>query len=61
MLVDCMFFQPYRSLIESQDRRLDNSNPNSVIVRRFSLSFISVVNLSIMFLYFPSIHFLSQF
>ena len=61
MLVDCMFFQPYRSLIESQDRRLDNSNPNSVIVRRFSLSFISVVNLSIMFLYFPSIYFLSQF
>ena len=31
MLVDFMFSQPYQSLIESQDRCLDYSNPNSVI------------------------------
>ena len=68
MLVDCMFYQPYRSLIESQNGCLDNSNPNSVIgstanqcenqvrvdipIRRFSLSFISVVNLSMTFFVF---------
>ena len=62
MLVDCMFSQPYRSLIESQKSGLDKSNPNSVTgstvnqfetpvrnnisTRRFSLSFISVVDLS---------------
>ena len=73
MFEDCMFSQPYRSLIESQNGCLDNSNPNSVIgstvnqfetpVRvhistiRFSLSFISVVNLSMAFLYFSSIEF----
>ena len=68
MLVDCMFSQPYRSLIESQNRPLDNSNPNSVIgstvnqfetpvrvdisTRRFSLLFISVINLSMTFFHF---------
>ena len=73
MLVDCMFSQPFRSLIESQNCCLDNSNPNSVTgstvnqfetpvrvdisTRRFSLSFISVVNLSMTFLYFSSIDF----
>ena len=30
MLVDCMFSQPYQSLIESHNRCLDYSNPNSV-------------------------------
>ena len=73
MLVYCMFSQPYRSLIESQNCCLDNSNSNSVIgsvlnqtetpvgvdisTRRFSLSFISVVNLSVTFLDFSSIDF----
>ena len=73
MFVDSMFSQPYRSLIESQNGGLDNSNPNSVIgstgnqfetpVRvdistiRFSLSFIPVVNISMAFLYFSSIEF----
>ena len=73
MFVDYMFSQPYRSLIESQNGCLDHSNPNSVIgstvnqfetpVRvdistiRFSLSFISVVNLSMAFFYFSSIEF----
>ena len=68
-----MFSQPYRSLIESQNDCLDNSNPNSVIgstvnqyetsvrvdisTRRFSLSFSSIVNLSMTFLYFSSIVF----
>ena len=68
-----MFSQLYQSLIESQNCYLDNSNPNSVIgstvnqfetpvrfdisTRRFSLSFISVVNLSMRFLYFSSIVF----
>ena len=77
MLVDCMFSQPYWSLIESQNGCLDNSNPNSVIgstvnqfetpVRtgistpRFSLSLISVVNLSMAFLYFSLLTFLSQY
>ena len=31
MLVDCKFSQTYQSLIESQNRCLDYSNPNSVI------------------------------
>ena len=73
MLVDCIFSQPYRSLIESQNCCLDNSNSNSVIgsalnqtetrarvdisTRRFSLSFISVVNLSMTFLDISSIDF----
>ena len=73
MLVDCMLFQPYRSLTESQNGCLDHSNPNSVIgstinqfetpvrvdisMGRFPLSFISSVNLSIIFLYFTSIDF----
>ena len=73
MLADCMFSQPYWSLIESQNGCLDNSNPDSVngstvnkfetpfrvdiSTRRFSLSFISVVNLSMTFLYFSSIVF----
>ena len=68
-----MFSQLYQSLIESQNCYLDNSNPNSVIgstvnqfevpfrvnisTRRFYLSFISVVNLSMTFLYFSSIDF----
>ena len=68
MLVDCMFSQTYRSFIESQNCYLDNSNLNSVIgsnvnqfetpvkakisTRRFSLSFISIVNLSLTFFYF---------
>ena len=30
MLVDCMSSKPYQSLIESQNRCLDYSNPNSV-------------------------------
>ena len=65
------------SFIESQNGCFDNSNPNSVIgsnvnrfetpvrfdifTRRFSLSSISVVNLSMTFLYFSPIEFLSQF
>ena len=73
MLEDCMFSQSYRSLIESQNCCLDNSNPNSVIgstvnqfetpvrvdisTRRFSLLFFSVVKLSMTFLYFSSIDF----
>ena len=73
MLVDCMFSQPYRSLIESQNCCLDNSNPKSVIgstvnqfetpirvdisTRPFSVSFISVINFSMKFLYFSSIDF----
>ena len=68
MLVDCMFSQPYWSRIEFQTGCSDNSNINSLIentvnqfetpvsidvsTRRFSLSFISVVNLSMAFLYF---------
>ena len=67
----------YWSFIESQNGCFDNSNPNSVIgsrvnrfetpvrfdifTRRFSLSSISVVNLSMTFLYFSPIEFLSQF
>ena len=70
MLVECMFSQLYWSLIESQDCCLDYSNPNSVSgntvnqfetpvrvdisVKRFSLSFISVVNLSMTPFYFSS-------
>ena len=77
MLVDCMFSQSYRSLIESQNCWLDNSNQNSVIgstinqfetpvrvdifTRSFSLSFISIVNLSMTFLYFSPMTSLSQF
>ena len=77
MLVDCMFSQLYQSLIESQNGCLDHSNPNSVIgstinqfetpvrvdisARPFPLSFISVVNILMTFLYFSSIDFLSQF
>ena len=73
MLVDCMFSQTYRSLIESQSGCLDNSNTNSLIgstvnqfetpfrvdrsTRHFSLSFISVVNLSMTFFYFYFIDF----
>ena len=73
MLVDCIFSQPYRSLIESQNCCLNNSNPNCVTgstvnqletpvrvdisTRRFSLPFISDINLLMMFLYFPSIDF----
>ena len=73
MLVDCMFSQPYRSLIESQNGCLDNLNPNSVngstvnqfetpvrvdiSTRRSFLSFIYAVNLSMSFLYFSSIDF----
>ena len=69
-----MFSQPYRSLIESQNRCLDYSNPNSVIqsnvnqfettvgvdisTKHFSLSLISVTNLSIVFLHFSSNHFI---
>ena len=68
-----MFSQSYRSLIDSQNGCLDNSNPNSVTgstanqfeilvrvdisTRLFSLSFISVVNLSMTLLYFSSIAF----
>ena len=60
MLVDCMFFQPYQSLIESQNGCLDNSNLNpetestlnqfespvraDMSTRPFSFSFISVAN-----------------
>ena len=71
MFADCMFSQQYQSLIESQNGCVDNSNPNSVIgstvnqfetpvrvdisTRGFSLSFISVVNLSMTFLFFSSI------
>ena len=67
MLVDCIFSQQYRSLIESQNGCLDNSNPNSVIgsavnqfeppvrvdipARRFSLSFNSVVNFLLLTFY----------
>ena len=77
MLVDCMFSQLFRSLIKSQSCYIDNSNPNSVIgstvnqfetplrvdisTRHFSLSFISVVNLSTTFLYFSSIDFFISF
>ena len=68
MLVDCMFSQPYRSPIKSENSCLDDSNPNSVTgstvnqfetpvrvdisTRRFSLSFISVVNLLMTFFVF---------
>ena len=71
MLVDCMFFQPYQSLIESQNDCLDNSNLNSetestlnqfespvradISTRPFSFSFISVANFLIALLYFSSI------
>ena len=67
MFVDCLFAQPYQSLIESQNCCLANSNPNSVngstvnqletpvrvdiSTRRFSLSFTSVVNLSVTFIF----------
>ena len=70
MLVDCKFSQTYQSLIESQNRCLDYSNPNSVIqsnvnqfetpvgvdisTKHFSLSLISVTNLSIVLLHFSS-------
>ena len=70
MLVDCMFSQRYGSRSESQNWCLDYSNPNSVIgstvnqletpvrpdisTKCFSLSFISVVNLLMMFLLFSS-------
>ena len=66
MLVDCMFSQRYGSRSESQNWCLDYSNPNSVIgstvnqfqtpvtadisTKRFSLPFISLVNLLMMFL-----------
>ena len=65
--------QPYWSLIESQNCCSDNLNPNSVIgstvnqfetpvwvdiaTRRFSLSFISAVNLSMTFLKYSTIDF----
>ena len=71
-----MFSQLYQSLIESQNCYLDHSNPNSVIgstanqfeipfrvnisTRRFYLSFISVVNLSMTF-FFLLLTSLSQF
>ena len=74
MLLDCMFSQPYWNLIESQNFCLDN--PNSVtggtinqfetqvrvniFTRRFSLSFISVINLWVTFLHFSSIDFFSS-
>ena len=77
MLVDCMLFQPYRSLIEFENGCLDNSNPNSVTgsiinqfetpvrvdisMGRFPLSFISSVNLSMIFLYFTSTDFFISF
>ena len=77
MLVDCMFSQQYRSPIKSENCCLDNLNPNSVIGRtvnqfetpvradistkRFSLTFISVLNLLMMFLYFSSLASWSQF
>ena len=73
MLVDCMFSQLSRSLLESQNFCLDNSNSISAIgstvnqlktpvkvdisTRYFSLSFISVVNILMTFLYFSSIDF----
>ena len=73
MLADCMFSQPYQSLIETQNGCLDKSNPNSIIgstvnwfeapvradicTRRFSLSFISVVSFSMNFFYFSCIVF----
>ena len=73
LLVDCMFSQPYRSSVKSENCCLDNSNPNSVTgstvnqfetpvrvdisARRFSLSLISVINLLMTFLYFSSIDF----
>ena len=76
MLVDCMFSQPYWSFIEFQNGCIDNPNPNSVTAstvnqfeapvrvdmstRRFSLSFISVVNRSMTFLYFPSTDFFTS-
>ena len=77
MLVDCIFSQQYRSLIESQNGCLDNSNPNSVTgstvnqfetpvrvdisMGRFPLSFISSVNLSMIFLYSTSTDFFISF
>ena len=77
MLVDCMFSQQYWSPIKSENCCLDNLNPNSVIGRtvnqfktplrvdistkRFSLSFISVLNLLMIFLYFCSSASWSQF
>ena len=78
MSVEYMFSQPYWSLIESQNCCLGNSNPNSVtgstvnlfgtpvkvdiFTTSFSLSFISVVKLSMMLLLFSSIDFfVSQF
>ena len=77
MLVDCMFFQQYQSPIKSENCCLDNLNPNSVIGRtvnqfetpvrvdistkRFSWSFISVLNLLMMFLCFSSLASWSQF
>ena len=69
MLLDCMFSQPYRSLIESQFCCLDYLNPNSVFesivtpVRfdisksRFPLFFTSLVNIFMTFLYFYFNHF----
>ena len=65
-----MFSEPYRSLIESQNWCLDCSNTNSVtgstvnqfetpvradiFTKRFSFPFISIANLSMMFLLFSS-------
>ena len=65
-----MFSEPYRSLIESQNWCLDYLNPNSVIgstvnqfetpvradisTKRFSFPFISIANLSMMFMLFSS-------
>ena len=68
MLVDCMFSQPYQSLIESQNRCLDYLNPSYVIernvnqfettarvyicIKRFPLLLISVTNLSMKLFFF---------
>ena len=73
MLVDCMFSQLFRGLLEFQNYCLDNSHPNSVIgstvnqfgtpvradisTRYFSVSFVSIINISITLLYFSSIDF----
>ena len=67
MSVDCMFSQPYQGLIQSQNCYLDYSNLNyvnestvnqfetpvrvDIYTKRFSLSLISVVNVSMTFFY----------
>ena len=56
MLLDCMFSQPYQSLIESQNCCLDNSNPNSVIGSTVSQS-DTPVRVDIHKMFFFVIHF----